>query len=260
MRTPCSARAGLIPGCLFLVAVWLGACIPNQQDRPNRFIPIGIPVNQAFAEQLSTFYAPIPEADRAELERRIVSTCDLRLAARGLHYGSVQLYQGEYEPGQNRGTFCLWNAEQQLIEFGQYDARGRLRGVHATFYRDKLRSLTTRVPNHNSVIVSRGWDWVLNDGEWKVTLAYVKLENLRPGRTVEYIFERQTGHLIKRREYIEAASGKKTHLGIHYNGYPSKEYPQCVEFLPGGQERIIADRCEFTDKILPGSNRFLVED
>ena len=231
-------------------------CLLARPDQPGRFIPRGIPVNVKFAEALVNFYAQINPEDLARLNTVVANTCDLRKAARGLHYNAVQLYQGDFAPGETRGTFCVWNSEEELIEFGQYDARGRLDGVHATFYREKLRSVTAWAPDSRGVQISRGWDWVLNNQKWDVTLAYVKLKDLRPDRTVEYIFERQTGYLIKRREYIEAADGATIPRGIHYNGYPSKEYPQCVDYLTDGRTRVIADSCEFEDEIIPGSNRF----
>lgn len=231
-------------------------CLPSKKEPPGRFVPRGIPVNREFAEALVNFYAPINEKDQARLDRAVAATCDLRKAARGMHYNAVQLYQGEYSPGETRGIFCIWNPREELIEFGQYDDQGRLDGVHATFYREKLRSVKAWAGSARKVRIARGWDWVLNDQKWNVTLAYIKLENIRPGRTVDYIFERQTGYLVKRREYIESKGGNKIHLGIHYNGYPSKEYPQCVEYLAGGRTRIIADQCSFRDEIIPGSNRF----
>ncbi|MCR9143298.1 MAG: hypothetical protein NXI24_13680 [bacterium] len=232
------------------------ACVMGPEERPGKFVPTGISANPEFGRALIDFYEPINPVDLKRLEETIAGTCDLRKAARGVHYSALQLYQGDFTPGETRGTFCIWNPKEELIEFGQYDARGQLRGVHATFYRGKLRSVLAGVDAGRNIRVARGWDWVLNNRKWKVTLAYIKFENLRPNRTVEYIFERETGHLVKRREYRVAADGKKTHLGVHYNGYPAEDRKPCLEFLPGGRTRVIEGRCEFKDNILPGSNRF----
>ena len=256
-------RGRRLTGRFFLIAAMLFACaqcLPAKDGPRGRFVPRGIDVNREFAEALANFYAPIHPEDLARLQQTIAGSCDIRLAARGLHYNAVRSYQGDFIPGDTKGTFCFWNQRDELVEFGQYDAKGKLEGVHATFYREKLRSLRTRVKSAPAVTIARGWDWVMQNREWNTTLAYVKLENLRPNRTVEYIFERESGHLIKRREYREVAVGggdsKKIHLGVHYNGYPSKEYPQCVEYLPGGKKRVIEQRCSFQDEILPDSNRF----
>lgn len=233
------------------------ACLPGaQRDRPAEFIPRGIDVNREFARRLVNFYAPIPETELESLRAHIAGICDFRLAAKGSHYGAPLYYQGPFSPREARGVFCKWNGREELIEFGEYDASGKLTGRHATFYKDQLRSLRTRPITTQGLIVQRAWDWVLNNRQWKVTLALLKLEGLRRGRTVEYIFERESGYLVKRREYIERGE-EKIHRGIHYNGYPSKEYPQCVEFLDSGQRRTITEKCSFSDRIEPGSNRFV---
>lgn len=252
----CKVRTPLLSLCWCFV-LCTAACLPYTRGTAEQgFIPRGIDVNREFARALADFYGPIPEQSAQSLQARVAATCDLRLAARGSHYGAVQFYQGQHSPREKRGEFCIWNANEQLIEFGQFDADGRLTGIHATFYKNRLRSLRNRpVASRPGLVVTRAWDWVLNNHEWKVTLAHVQLENLRPGRTVEYIFERESGYLVKRREYMQRGN-QQVHRGIHYNGYPSKEHPQCVEFLDNGQRKIITDRCSFRDEIVPESNRF----
>ncbi|MEQ9363957.1 MAG: hypothetical protein RIF32_06930 [Leptospirales bacterium] len=120
--------------CLIGLCIACAAqCLPAKKEPPGRFVPRGIPVNLEFARALANFYAPINEEDLARLNGTIAETCDLRKAARGLHYNAVQLYQGDFSPLETKGTFCIWNPREDLIEFGQYDERGELKGDHPTF-------------------------------------------------------------------------------------------------------------------------------
>lgn len=241
---------------LSLIVVCGAACAPAQKVIvPGDFIPRGVEIDTEFARRLVEYYATIPENELAKLRGAVTFFCNVRYAGRFVHYGRPHYYVGTGEPGKTTGRFCVWNEEGELIEYGEYDAGGRLVGRHATYYRGQLRSLSVAYPDQN-LRVARAWDHVLQNQVNYVTLMWVRFDYLRENRSVQFFFERESGLLMRRADF-RGFGPDRTKAGLQYIGVPSpkKRYEQCVELDPNGRERVLSKFCPIAVEIPPGTNR-----
>ncbi len=240
---------------LLVLPVGIMFCTPAQKlVVPGNFEPRGISIDTEFARQLVEYYARIPEAELTKLRNTVASFCNIDRAGRFLHYSSRHYYLGGYQPVETRGRFCVWNAEEELIEYGEYAADGRLVGRHATFYHGNVRSLTVAYPEQN-LRVARAWDYILENGVNHVTLSWLRFDYLKENRSVRFLFERQTGLLIQREDYRGLDSDRRK-IGLRYIGVPSPkgDYEQCVRIQPNGREQVIRDFCPIAVEIPANTN------
>ena len=247
MIRPCRPRAAPLLGILGL----LGACYlahPLPQDERElpfrRLMSLPEP-----AEELFSFYNQVNAADLARLQADIETSCQLEGPLPGL----TSTVRQEH-PRSDGFVRCEWNSRGELIAFAELDSRGLPNTRAATFFDGQLRTIAVRI--RPDLVITRSWERILQNGRWLGYLNRLEFHHIPEQRHIVFQFERLSGDLVKRAEYIEAQP-EPVHTGFQFTVYPSEGRPACVEIRPPPATSIEYESdCPLPDRVLPGTNRF----
>ena len=237
---------------IFIIFLLAGAvhCMsgPKKPKKINAYDPFWSPQDTQKALEFAKFWE-LPEAEWEKTQTLLEKSCKID-NAKEIRDGSYPVYYtGDFQ--NPRGAICRWNFRKELIHYGEYDQKGKLRGFNVSIFKEKPKTARRYFPQKN-MIVRRTWEIFVQGSGWGSALILLEFIDLKANRTVSYLFNRFNNLVYVRHEAY--TDNPKKLVGLQYKSITESGLPSCKKIDKRGKATILSGKCPIEFPIFEGGN------